>query len=405
MHVDLVKQTLATIDRFTSIQACDVEVRFAGSDAGGMRALFGSNQNYVPQNGDSLGDRMNDAVSLTFDIGFQHVVVIGTDCPELTADHLADAFRSLHDSDVVVGPAVDGGYYLIGMRKHCPELFREVDWGTDYVLEQTLRNAQRINASVHSLSRLSDVDFPEDLISCRGLGEGMFPTLPRATSGVLSVIVPTLNEETNLAALLKDLQPSPMLEVIVVDGGSSDQTCERAEQAGVRIVRCGRGRGRQMNAGAAVARGDALLFLHADAKLPPDFEKDVRDALSGPNTGGAFRLRIDDRRWLLRLVELGANLRSRWLQLPYGDQAIFVRATTFFQLNGYRLWPLMEDYDFCKRLQKVGNIRLVPKEVTVSARRWNKLGIFKTTVLNQLIVMAFNLGVSTETLASWYRRK
>ncbi len=404
LHTHLVKQTLATVDQFISTRRCDVEVRFAGGDEAGMQRLFESRHRFLPQQGDSLGDRMNDAVAAAFEGGFQRVVVIGTDCPSLTTTHLAEAFQSLDHSGVVVGPAVDGGYYLLGMREHYSELFNLIEWGTANVLKQTLQNVRRINASVHRLSPLSDVDFPEDLINCRKLQDNFTPVLPKPESGVLSVIIPTLNEETYIAALLETLQRIQGVEVIVADGGSTDRTCELAELAGARVVRCGKGRGRQMNTGAALARGTAFLFLHADVQLPADFDNTIWKYLSSGNVGGAFQLRIDDDRWLLRLVEIGANLRSRWRQMPYGDQGLFVRANTFFEMNGYANWPIMEDFDFAQRLRCLGTIAITDSAIRVSARRWKRIGVLKATLLNQIIIAAFKLGVSAEKLAMIYSR-
>ena len=408
LHTMLVKQTLATVDDFFKTHACDVEVRFVGGDETSMRQLFDLNPNshreFLPQQGDSLGDRMSDAVANAFDEGARRVVLVGTDCPSLTAFHIANAFGAFDYCDVVLGPATDGGYYLLGMKEFHPELFCHIDWGTDQVLQKTLQNAKWISASVSQLSPLPDTDFPEDLVTCRRLGFNYSPVLPQSESGVLSVIIPTFNEESNIERLLKSFQPDPRIEIIVADGGSTDRTCEVAEQAGARIVGCGNGSGRQMNAGAALARGTAFLFLHADAELPADFDTTIWTCLSSNNAGGAFQLRIDDDRWLLRLVEMGANLRSRWRQMPYGDQGLFLRATTFFEMNGYANWPIMEDFDFVQRLRCIGTIAIADSTMKVSARRWKRIGVLKATLLNQIIIAAFKLGVSAEKLAMIYSR-
>lgn len=288
------------------------------------------------------------------------------------------------------------------MKQKRPELFRDVDWGTDRVLQQTLEKARRLRCKVHSLRPLSDVDHPEDLIACRRLSPEFSDILPNPHAGRLSVIVPTLNEEKTIEQTLQPLVGQTEIEVIVADGGSVDGTVPLARHLGALVVPVRPGRGRQMNAGAALASGDVLLFLHADTKLPDNFSSIISSALNQAAIAGAFRLRIDDSHVALRWIEWGANLRSQLLQMPYGDQGLFVRAESFHRVGGYPNWPLMEDYELCRQLRTQGRIVLTAESARTSARRWNKLGIFRTTVINQLTVAAFRLGVSPVRLARWY---
>ena len=438
LHRCLIVRTLEVVCHWAEAHHCDVEVRYAGGDESQFRAQFGLEARYSPQSEGALGERMNSAVAVAFSEGAKRVVVIGTDCPGLDASHLTQAFEQLTHRDVAIGPATDGGYYLLGMRRPLPTLFENIVWGTETVLRQTLERAAETGVTVGQLPLLSDVDYAEDLIQCRRIEDQFRDVLPRMMAGRISIIIPTLNEAAGITATLEHIRNLPNVEVIVADGGSHDQTVELARLAGATVVRCNRGRGKQMNAGAALASGEVLLFLHADTKLPDDFADHVwrnlgtgaitvvADAASvgsdagsirhegtligAPvpgkgNAGGAFKLHIGASGWMLRLIEFGANLRSRWLQLPYGDQAIFVKAADFFRLNGFRNWPLMEDYDFCRRLRKTGRIAVAPASVTTSARRWQRLGVLRTTMTNLACVVAFRLGVSPVTLARWYRRK
>ncbi|MCA8990233.1 MAG: glycosyltransferase family 2 protein, partial [Planctomycetaceae bacterium] len=146
-----------------------------------------------------------------------------------------------------------------------------------------------------------------------------------------------------------------------------------------------------------------LLFLHADCRLPDDFQQIVQSVLSRERAAGAFRLRVQDPSWKLRWVEWGTNWRSRIFQTPYGDQALFLRACDFFDLGGFRAIPIMEDYEFIRRLARRVRIHLADNAVETSARRWQKKGVWRTTLINQGMLLGYHLGVPLNRLAAWYR--
>ncbi len=220
----------------------------------------------------------------------------------------------------------------------------------------------------------------------------------------ISIIIPTVNEAENIKATLATTQASTEVETIVVDGGSKDNTVEIAKSLGAKVITSAVGRACQMNAGAKDSNGDILLFLHADTRLPFGFDCMVRTTLAQPGiVAGAFALRIDAPLASLRLVEWGANMRSRFLQMPYGDQAIFLTKQTFHHIGGFGELPIMEDFELMRRLRNLGKIAIIPTPVVTSARRWLKKGVWQTTVLNQLIIIAYFLGVSPKQLYSWYR--
>jgi rSAM/selenodomain-associated transferase 2 len=230
----------------------------------------------------------------------------------------------------------------------------------------------------------------------------------------ISIIIPILNEATTIEETLIRLQDASEVEVIVVDGGSRDETVAIAKCVGkvlkkslpINVISAAASRARQMNAGAAAATGDILLFLHADTHLPIGFDTLVRQALQNPGTiAGAFELRINAQLLGLRLIEKMVNVRSRFFSMPYGDQAIFLKATIFHEIGGFPEIPIMEDFEFMLRLRHQGRIALVPAPVLTSGRRWQKLGVVKTTLINQLIIVGYFLGVSPEQLIRWYRRK
>jgi rSAM/selenodomain-associated transferase 2/rSAM/selenodomain-associated transferase 1 len=402
LQVLMSRHTLGMAKDYCSGRACDVEVRFAGGDSESMARQFGMCARYLAQKEGDLGARLKQAVETAFQEGARRVVVIGGDCPDLSADDLDLAFQALAKRDVVLGPARDGGYYLIGVKRHRPELFEGIAWGTDLVLKQTLARARECHLHVFQLPPHSDVDDPEDLVVCRRLAPLFSGVLPTAMPELLSIIIPTRDEASQIERTLSPLVSLSGVEILVADGGSCDATVDIARSLGVRVLKTRQGRGRQINAAAAQAQGDTLLFLHADTRLPPDFQGHVRSILEEGAIAGAFRLRLDGKGAMLRLVEWGANLRSRFRHLPYGDQALFLKAETFYQLGGFRHWPLMEDYEFVRRLRQSGRIRIAKAPVTTSARRWQRTGVLKTTLLNQLTIAAYHAGVSPETLARWY---
>ena len=220
----------------------------------------------------------------------------------------------------------------------------------------------------------------------------------------ISVIIPVLNEAHQLLKILRLLTAFSDLEIIVVDGGSQDQTVAIAATAGAKVIQSPIGRAHQMNAGAAAATGDILLFLHADTQLPMDFDLTIRATFSEPTAiAGAFRLKIDAPDWKLRVIEWGVNARSCYLQMPYGDQAIFLKNTTFEALGGFPILPIMEDFELVRQLKRQGRIAIAPTAVITSGRRWQKLGAVRTTLINQCVILAYLLGVSPDRVAQWYR--
>ncbi|NIQ01485.1 MAG: glycosyltransferase [Nitrospinaceae bacterium] len=219
----------------------------------------------------------------------------------------------------------------------------------------------------------------------------------------VSVIIPTLNEARILEQTLRDLRRHEPHEVIVVDGGSRDDTRRIAGEFTPHVIRTESGRGHQMNAGARRATGDLFLFLHADSRVDPlSYRKMVSLMESGKVLGGAFSLAIDSDRRALRWISTLATLRARYLHLVYGDQGIFVRARVFRTLGGFSSLPICEDLDFFNRLRRQGPIVVLREKIFTSARRWRTEGVVYTTVRNILIAGLFLLGFPPQRLSKWY---
>jgi rSAM/selenodomain-associated transferase 2 len=221
----------------------------------------------------------------------------------------------------------------------------------------------------------------------------------------ISIIIPTRNEADSIGRLLPELLALPGVELLVVDGGSTDNTVDVAKSLGAQVLSTSPGKAKQMNAGAEAAHGNILLFLHCDTKPAPGFVEQVRDALNQPGvSAGAFRLSIDGKGFGLRVIEWLVNFRSQALQMPYGDQGFFVTTDMFFSVGAFPPLPIMEDFELIRKLKKQGKVTILPLHATTSSRRWERLGILKTTAINQAIIIGYLFGVSPEKLAGLYRR-
>jgi len=220
---------------------------------------------------------------------------------------------------------------------------------------------------------------------------------------LISVIIPTLNEEATLPSTLDALQgQSSPFEVIVVDGQSTDNTRKCARNAGATVLNASRGRASQMNRGARAARGDIYLFLHADTLLPPNGLSLIRHTLADPNaTAGTFRLQFDDSTPLLRFY--GWCTQWPWIRLCFGDRGLFVTREAFEAVGGYPDWPLFEDLELAARLHEHGGFRFLNTAVTTSARRFRRNGFLTQQLRNLYLWLHYVCGVDPERVAHLYR--
>ena len=224
---------------------------------------------------------------------------------------------------------------------------------------------------------------------------------------LISIIIPVYQEADIILETLdtiENLNHRSNTEIILVDGDPQGSTICRVKNYPVRTITAPKGRASQMNTGASLARGEILLFVHADTCLPKDGLKRIEDRLKNPDiSAGAFDLGIRAEGFAFRLIEQMVFWRSRITRIPYGDQAIFIRHSIFNALGGYRQIPIMEDIDLIKRVKRAGGrIAIIDSQIWTSARRWEKEGIIACTLRNWLLSSAFYLGVTPEKLQKFY---
>jgi rSAM/selenodomain-associated transferase 2 len=218
---------------------------------------------------------------------------------------------------------------------------------------------------------------------------------------MLSVVIPTLNAACSLPVCLDRMSGAD--EILVSDGGSSDDTAALAQAAGARLIQAPKGRGAQLRAGAEAARGNWLLFLHADTLPGRGWREAVQAHLDVyPDKGGCFRFRLPDKAWQARVIERGVAARVSLLALPYGDQGLLVPRSLYEAIGGFRPMPLMEDVDIVRRIGR-RRLRVLEEDAFTSSERWLRDGWFRRSARNLACLGLYQFGVSSERIARFYR--
>ncbi len=378
IHQRMTEYTLRQIIQ-TGFPYC---ICYTGGSLTHMESWLGEEHCYLPQPEAEFGKRLYDAFNTAFADGYKKVLLLGADCPDNRTDNILKAVAALDTHDTVFGAATDGGYYMIGLTKLQPQLFENIDWGTERVLQQSIAKI----SDYALLQELNDVDH--------------HMAIPKK----ISVIVPTLNEETHIDRLVDEVSQGFHTELVFVDGGSTDATVKKASQRNVRVYSSTPNRAMQMNLGVQKATGDILLFLHADSSLPLDWDRHIRQALCDSAVSlGFFRFALQERFRGKRLIEWGTNIRAHILKRPYGDQGFFLRKKDFLNFGGYADVPLLEDIFFVQVARKHGKLLEIQQPLSTSARRWIRHGALKVTLYNQAILFAAFLGADLQELAQAYR--
>lgn len=390
----------------------DIFVCYTPDDKGErLQSIFGRDAMYFPQTGTGLGERMSRAIETVLGRDYDACVLIGTDVPELRAADIDDAFRLLCVHDVVFGPSVDGGYYLVGMRTLQKQVFEAKTYGCGNVLEQTVRPLKERGLSVGYVRVLHDIDERKDIcVFRRRMRKSQ--VLQRTETGryllcnqKISVIVPIYNEETTIEKIQEQLRPlRGRCEIILVDGGSTDRTLSLIEPE-FRLLHSPKGRANQMNLGAKESQGDILFFLHCDSELPKRPLEEIR-AVMKDYQAGCFGIAFHSRQFFMWTCRVISNHRVKDRKVMFGDQGIFIERELFFEAGMFPDLPIMEDYQFSLTLKEMGvKLGIAKHRIYTSDRRFPKKMIPKLQMMwkmNRLRKM-YRDGVSIDMIAKMYK--
>ncbi|MDO4841145.1 MAG: TIGR04283 family arsenosugar biosynthesis glycosyltransferase [Phoenicibacter congonensis] len=350
-------------------------------------------------------------------------LLIGCDLPFINEITLDRAFEDLDDSDVVFGPSDDGGYYLVGMSDYEPSIFHVSGDGASDVLSKTLLRCKQAFLNVSFGQVLADVDTPEDLYNLwlqretlpedsltRSFLDTIDPSrfeLAGLCGETVSVIVPVYNEMSTIETFIENLADiAKQAEIIFADGGSTDGTAEFIEKhlpKNAKLLRTEKGRAVQMNEAAKAAKGDYLMFLHADCVPPKNLVSEVRKTLHKTNWG-CFGVKFDDKDPLMLICQIISNNRIHDRKVVFGDQGIFIKRELFFEIGGFPELPIMEDYQLSLTLKDKGEkIGVAKGLIETSSRRYHEGGKLSVMWKMNRLRKAYRDGVPIEEISNAYK--
>jgi uncharacterized protein len=355
------------------------------------------------QQGGHLGERMGESIQQVMDRGFSQVLLVGTDLADLQPADFDEAFQALDEGCSALGPAADGGFYLIGLDRPCPSAFQSEVWSTGAVFARTERLLVHAGLRVKRLRERRDIDSPEDL--------EILEEKPEFRTN-LSVIIPTLGSIEQLEPVLQKLHKQiwPDDEIIVVQAEGGEQPVGPHEPLPIAprvlAVASPRGRGLQLNRGADAAKGGLLFFLHDDSMPPLNFAYSVRKLCRLPEAAlGCFRLAFSPSTPALDWIARWANRRTRLFGLPYGDQGLFCRRELYDHVGGFKKPYLMEDVDFVRNCLRRGRLLMLPESISTSPEKYLRHGILRASLRNHITMLLYRLGVSDRKLYEFYYRR
>lgn len=383
-------------DSLTHTKSYDCFVCYAKAEGyDELKNIFKEDVFYFPQDGDNLGKKMENAFLFLFEKGYDKIILIGSDTPQIKKADIDESFLSLDTTEIVLGPTEDGGYYLVGMNSFSPEIFGIEAYSHEGVFSDTVDIIKKLGFSYGLIKKYYDIDTPEDLKRYK-----------RECNEKISIIIPVYNEEKIIEKTKKRLEFfTNKCEIIFVDGGSTDNTFSMIKDD-FKAISSKKGRGNQLNQGAKVAKGEILLFLHADCELPINAIEEIHQVVA-ENEAGYFGIKYKKEDGvIMRLGAFISNLRARLGKIVFGDQGIFIDKELFLEMGGFKDIQIMEDYEFSKRLKTNGiKIGKTEHEIIADSRRFTKNPIKKIGIGIKMYYLRFlfDIGVSPERIARIYR--
>ncbi len=394
VYEKLIRRTLGVVCDFKrrALETRIVLFHTPGDPLDKLKNKFRGPWEFRAQEGEHLGARMANALRAAFATGAGKAVLIGTDLADIEATDIEGAFRVTGEKVAVLGPAADGGFYLIGTDRPIGPALDFSAWGSGEVFSRTARELEAAGFCVRPAAERNDVDCKRDL---DGLERDFL------FSSSISIIIPTLTEAQKLSPLLCYLENSvwPGDEIVVVEGGAFEKIARRRISPALTVVSTRKGRGIQQNAGVILSGGTILFFLHDDTIPPPEFPYLIRRACRDNRAAlGCFKLRFLPSNRALGLIAAWANLRTALFKLPYGDQGLFCPRQAFEKVGGFGRSYLMEDVDLARKFLKMrrggsrGAISILPVPVYSSSDRYLRKGILKASLQNHLTFLLAAFG-------------
>lgn len=401
-------------DIITEVEKINADIFIYYTPEGSEKILYpilGENKPYFLQIGNDIGEKMSNSFKEVFRKNYDSCLLIGTDLPEINKNHFKQAFENLKNSDIVFGPSVDGGYYLVGMNQFEKKVFEKQSYGHRDVLSNTVYSLQKEDLKISYINKLNDIDTPEDLklLIERNANNDLFLLTETGkylnNLNKISIIIPIYNEEKTIVKLQNQLLPYiNSCEIIFVDGGSTDNTLNLINKK-FTLIHSKKGRQNQMNYGALKSNGNILFFLHSDSVLPNNFLNEINSVMKKYPVA-CFGVKFPPSNFFMLTNRVLSNFRAKYRRIIFGDQGMFIKRDLFFSQGMFPDLPIMEDYQFSLNLRKdIKKFGMAKNRILTSDRRYPKGSIPKLKLMWKMYKLRkmYRKGVNIEIISNKYK--